>query len=207
VTIIPADLAQPRSARALAEQLAARGIQTDVLVNNAGFGLHGEFAELPIERQLDMIQLNVTTVSELTRLLLPGMLARGTGGVLNVASTAAFQPGPLMSVYYATKAFVLSFTEGVAEEVAGRGVKVSCLCPGPTETEFAARADVVHTNLFKEAAMGVEEVAREGFEGWTAGRVVIVPGFKNKQRMIAVRLAPRSFVRRAVKRANGPARS
>jgi uncharacterized protein len=207
VTIIPADLAQPRSANALVEQLTARGIQIDVLVNNAGFGLRGEFAELPLDRQLDMIQLNVTTVTELTRLLLPGMLARRTGGVLNVASTAAFQPGPLMTVYYATKAFVLSFTEGIAEEVAGRDVKVSCLCPGPTETEFATRADVVHTNLFKEGAMGVDEVARAGFEGWNAGRVVVVPGFKNRQRMLAVRLAPRSFVRRAVKRVNSLAGS
>ncbi len=119
VSVITADLSQPRSATALVEQLSARGIQIDVVVNNAGFGLQGEFAQLPLERQLEMIQLNVTTLTELTRLLLPAMLERRSGGVLNVASTAAFQPGPLMSVYYATKAYVLSFTEGIAEEVAG----------------------------------------------------------------------------------------
>lgn len=203
-TTITADLAQPRSATALVEQLSARGIQIDVVVNNAGFGLQGEFAQLPCERQLDMIQLNVTTLTELTRLLLPAMLERRSGGVLNVASTAAFQPGPLMSVYYATKAYVLSFTEGIAEEVADRGVKVSCLCPGPTETEFAQRAQITGTNLFKGGVMDVKEVARDGFEGWNAGRVVVVPGFSNRRGAFVVRLVPRSLVRRIVKRLNSP---
>jgi short-subunit dehydrogenase len=205
VEVIPLDLAQPHAGSTLAGELTTRGIQIDVVVNNAGFGLQGEFVDLPLERQLEMIQLNVTTLTELTRLLLPGMLARRTGGVLNVASTAAFQPGPLMSAYYATKAYVLSLTEGIAEEVAGRGLKVSCLCPGPTETEFAARAAMTGTNLFKGSVMNVDEVARQGFDGWNAGRIVIVPGFSNRRGAMVVRLVPRSWVRRIVKRLNSVA--
>ena len=205
VQVIAADLSRPRSAAALVEQLSARDIQIDVVVNNAGFGLQGEFAQLPLERQLEMIQLNVTTLTELTRLLLPAMLERRSGGVLNVASTAAFQPGPLMSVYYATKAYVLSFTEGIAAEVADRGVKVSCLCPGPTESEFAQRAQMTRTNVFKGGVMGADEVARDGFEGWSAGKVVVVPGFSNRRGTLVVRLVPRSLVRRIVKRLNSQA--
>jgi len=204
-TTIAADLSLPRSATALVEQISGRGIQIDVVVNNAGFGLQGEFAQLPLERQLEMIQLNATTLTELTRLLLPAMLERRSGGVLSVASTAAFQPGPLMSVYYATKAYVLSFTEGIAEEVADRGLKVSCLCPGPTETEFAQRAQMTRTNLFKASVMGVDDVARAGFDGWNAGEVVVVPGFSNRRGTLVVRLLPRSLVRRAVKRLNSQA--
>jgi uncharacterized protein len=200
--VIPMDLAQPRSAAALMDRLSAAGLEIDVVVNNAGFGLQGEFAQLPLERQSEMIQLNVTTLTELTRLLLPGMIARQRGGVLNVASTAAFQPGPLMSVYFATKAYVLSFTEGIAEEVAGRGLKVSCLCPGPTETEFAERAAVTKSKLFAGSVMGAEQVAREGFDGWNAGTVVTVAGFLNRRRTLLVRLSPRALVRRAVKRLN-----
>ena len=203
--VVAADLSRPGSGMALVDGLSARGLQIDVVVNNAGFGLQGEFAHLSLERQLEMIQLNVTTLTELTRLLLPGILARRSGGVLNVASTAAFQPGPLMAVYYATKAYVLSFTEAIAEEVVGSGVKVSCLCPGPTETEFATRAAMTGTNLFSGSVMGVEEVARDAFEGWNAGKVVIIPGFSNRRRAMGVRFAPRAFVRRVVKRLNSKA--
>ncbi len=202
VRVVTADLSKTGSAAQLVEQLRRDGIRVDVVVNNAGFGLQGKFAELPFDQQIEMIQLNVVTLTELTRLLLPGMLERGTGGVLNVASTAAFQPGPLMSVYYATKAFVLSFTEGIAEEVAGSGVKVTCLCPGPTETAFADRAGMRSTNLFKAGAMNVEQVGREGFEGWNSGKVLVIPGSANRRATLVVRLSPRAFVRRVVKRMN-----
>ena len=201
-TVIPFDLSQPHSGSALVEHLHARGLQIDVVVNNAGFGLQGEFSELPIDQQLEMIQLNVTTLTELTRLLIPGMLTRRAGGVLNVASTAAFQPGPLMAVYYATKAYVLSFTEAIAEEVSAAGLKVSCLCPGPTETGFATRARMTDTNLFRGGAMSADEVARAAFEGWSSGKVVIVPGFRNSRGTLVVRLVPRAWVRRVVKRLN-----
>lgn len=202
VQIIDVDLAQPHSADRLVDRLNERGIQVDVVVNNAGFGLQGEFFTLPIDRQLDMVQLNVTTLTELTRLLLPDIVRRKRGGILNVASTAAFQPGPLMSVYYATKAYVLSFTEGIAEEVTGTGLKVTCLCPGPTETEFAARASASRINLFKGGAMSAEAVAREGFEGWDANKSLVIPGFSNRRGAMIVRLMPRALVRRAVKRLN-----
>jgi short-subunit dehydrogenase len=202
VHVLTIDLSQAGSAQDLVEQLRTSNIQVDVLVNNAGVGMQGEFAELPLDRQIEMIHLNVVSLTELTRLLLPGMLARRSGGVLNVASTAAFQPGPLMSVYYATKAYVLSFTEGIAEEAAGSGVKVTCLCPGPTETQFATRAGMTASNLFKGVVMGVEQVAREGFEGWNAGKVVVIPGFGNRRGAMIVRFAPRAFVRRIVKRLN-----
>jgi short-subunit dehydrogenase len=205
VNVIAADLSAPRSARALVDQLNAEKVQIDVLVNNAGFGMQGEFVDLPVDRQIDMIHLNVMTLTELMRLLLPGMLERRTGGVLNVASTAAFQAGPMMSVYYATKAYVLSVTEGVAEEVAGRGLNVSCLCPGPTETNFAGRAGMIGTNLFKGARMTAEDVAREGFEGWNRGETIVIPGWANRRGALLAKLAPRSMVRRAVKRLNSNA--
>jgi short-subunit dehydrogenase len=202
VHIIAEDLSRPGSAQALVERVQSEGLTIDVLVNNAGFGLQGEFAALPLDQQVEMIQLNVITLTALTHLLLPGMLERRTGGVLNVASTAAFQPGPLMAVYYATKAYVLSFTEAIAEEAAGRGVKVTALCPGPTQTEFAARARMTDTNLFKGSVMRVERVAREGFDGWNGGQVVVIPGAANRRGAMVVRLAPRALVRRIVKRMN-----
>jgi short-subunit dehydrogenase len=168
--------------------------------------MQGEFAGLSLDRQVEMIQLNVTTLTELTRLLLPDMLARRTGGVLNVASMAAFEPGPLMAVYYATKAYVLSFSEAVAEEVTGSGVSVTCLCPGPTATNFADRAAMTGTNLFKGPVMDVAQVAREGFDGWKAGKVIVIPGFSNRRTTMIVRLSPRALVRRVVKRLNSQAR-
>jgi len=205
VTSVAADLSAPHSAQGLVDRLNAEELRIDVLVNNAGFGLQGEFVDLPVERQMDMIQVNVVTLTELTRLLLPGMRERRTGGVLNVASTAAFQAGPMMSVYYATKAFVLSLTEGVAEEVAGTGLKVSCLCPGPTETNFAERAGMTATNLFKGPRMRAADVAREGFDGWNRGEIIVIPGSANRRGALFVQLAPRSMVRRIVKRLNSNA--
>lgn len=202
VHVVSADLSEVHAARVVLEQAARHG-PVDVVVNNAGFGLRGEFAELPLERQLEMIHLNVVALTELTRLLLPDMLSRHRGGVLNVASTAAFQPGPLMAVYYATKAYVLSFTEAIAEEVAGSGLKVSCLCPGPTATGFATRAGMTDAQVFTGDVMDVTRVAQEGFDGWNAGRITVVPGFGNRRGAFLVRLAPRAMVRRIVKRLNG----
>jgi hypothetical protein len=202
VHLVSMDLAVHDAGTALAEEVQRRGIQVDVAVNNAGFGLQGEFSVLPPERQLEMIRLNVMTLTELTRRVLPGMLERRSGGILNVASTAAFQPGPLMAVYYATKAYVLSFTEAIAEEAAGRGVKISCLCPGPTHSEFAARAEMQGTPLFRGHVMSAEAVARAGYQGWAAGEAVIVPGAANRRGIWLVRFAPRAMVRRIVKGLN-----
>ena len=139
VVVLPKDLTDPSAPRAIFDQLTGQNIDVDVVVNNAGFGSVGSVADLPLDRQLNMIQVNVTTLTYLTRLFLPGMIERGRGGILNVGSTAGFQPGPNMAVYYATKAFVLSFTEALAEELAGLEINVTCLAPGATENRFRSR--------------------------------------------------------------------
>jgi len=168
----------------------------DVLVNNAGFGQRGRFAELSLERQLDMIQVNVTAATHLSRLFLPGMLERRRGGVLNVASTAGFQPGPYMGVYYSTKAYLLSFTEAMAVETQGMGVSITCLAPGPTITEFGEAAGMDSTIVFRKWAMDAESVARAGYDGFRRGRVVVVPGKLNRLGTLVVRVLPRSVARK-----------
>ena len=149
-----------------------------------------------------MIHVNVTALTALTRLFLPGMVERNQGGILNVGSTAGFQPGPLMAVYYATKAYVVSFTEALAEEVTGSDLRVSCLCPGPTATEFAETARMTNSNLFRRQTMTAGEVARIGYEGWKRRQVLVIPGSSNRMGVAMVRLAPRAMVRRIVKRLN-----
>lgn len=198
----PADLTRADMARELFERFDAEGTRVDVVVNNAGFGLNGSLADLPLDRQLEMIQLNVASLTELTRRFLPGMLERRSGGVLNVASTAAFQPGPFMAVYYATKAYVLSFTEALAEEVAGTGLRVTCLAPGPTATEFADAAGMNDVRLFKGQVMDAADVARAGFRGWKRGETLVIPGAANRRGVLMVKFAPRAWVRRVVKRLN-----
>jgi short-subunit dehydrogenase len=200
--VYAADLAAVGAAAELHQRIVSGGLSVDVLVNNAGVGMQGRFDALPLDRQIAMIHLNVTTLTALTRLLLPAMLQRNSGGVLNVASTAAFQPGPLMAVYYATKAYVLSFTEALAEEVSGSRLRISCLCPGPTLTGFAEAADMTGSRLFKAGAMSADEVARIGVDGWSAGKRVIVPGFANRVGAIAPRFSPRGVVTKLVKRLN-----
>ena len=198
----PADLSLADGVARLHQRLEQEGITVDVLVNNAGFGMQGRFDRIPLDRQLAMIQVNVTSLTALTRALLPGILARNRGGVLNVASTAAFQPGPLMAVYYATKAYVLSFTEGIAEEVAGSALKVSCLAPGPTATGFAAEASMTNSALFRLGAMDADRVARIGFEGWKAGKTLVIAGLRNRVGAFAIRFVPRAMARRITKRLN-----
>jgi hypothetical protein len=196
------DLARVEGARVLHGELEAQGIEVDVLVNNAGFGMQGAFSALPVDRQIEMIRLNVTTLTELTGRLLPGMLQRGGGGVLNIGSTAGFQPGPFMAVYYATKAYVVSFSEALAEELSGSQLRITCLAPGPTATGFAAEAGVTDAPLFRGDVMDVDEVARVGFEGWKAGKPLVIAGRRNWLRAFAVRLTPRSVVRKIVRRLN-----
>lgn len=196
VRVLPADLSRPGAPGEIRDTLRAEGVEVDVLVNNAGFGLRGRVAELGVERQMDLVQLNVAALTHLTALFLPAMLERGRGGVLNVASTAAFQAGPNMAAYYASKAYVLSFTEALAEEVAGTGVRASCLAPGPTQTGFEAAAGMQGTRLFRMGVMDAAEVARVGYRGFRAGRVVVVPGWRNKLTTLSVRFVPRSFARR-----------
>ncbi|MEW5764374.1 MAG: SDR family NAD(P)-dependent oxidoreductase [Acidobacteriota bacterium] len=204
VEVLPADLTLPEAPVRIVKELEGRGVEVSALVNNAGFGLRGGVQDISLEKQAEMIYVNVLALTSLTRLLLPKMLALGDGGVLNVASTAAFQPGPYMAVYYATKAYVLSFTEALAEEVRGSGVKVSCLAPGATETEFAAVADMEGSRLFRMGAMDPRRVAETGYDAWKRGRVVAVPGLRNRLGAFSVRLTPRFLVRRLVRLLQSP---
>jgi short-subunit dehydrogenase len=195
VTMITRDLADPASPREAVAEIESRGISVEVLVNNAGLGVHGFFAETPLEKELATIQVNLVALTELTKRLLPGMMRRRRGRILNVASTAAFQPGPLMAVYYATKAYVLSFSEALANETSGSGVTVTALCPGPTPTEFQSRAGVGQTRLFRSPLLlDVASVALAGYRGMMRGKRVVVPGLGNKVLAQAIRLTPRRLV-------------
>ena len=195
VKTMAVDLAQDQAVTILFEQLKGEKLEVDVLVNNAGFGVFGEFAEMPEEEILGQVQLNVVALTHLTRLFLPAMIERRQGKIMNVASTAAFQPGPLMAVYYATKAYVLSFSEALANEVAGTGVVVSCFCPGATETGFQKRAGIENSRLFKKiGAMNVETVARDGYRGLMAGKTLVISGTRNRLVAESVRFAPRKWV-------------
>jgi short-subunit dehydrogenase len=197
--VLPKDLSVQSATGEIEDELRRMGIQIDVLVNNAGFGDVGLFTGLGFDRQMKMVQVNVNAVTELTRLFLPGMIERGRGGVLNVASTSAFQPGPLMSIYYATKAYVLHFSEGLAEELGNTGVTVTCLCPGPTVTEFGADSHMDGTLAFRLGTTTAVQVARAGYDGFRAGKVIVVPGLRNKIMVFSVRTGPRSLVRKIVK--------
>jgi hypothetical protein len=193
VKTIPLDLGTPPAPKFLFGQL--EGTTIDILINNAGYGAFGEFARMPEEEILGQINLNITALTELTRLLLPVMLQRRAGQIMNVASTAAFQPGPLMAVYYATKAYVLSFSEAIANELRNSGVTVTCFCPGATHTGFAKRAGTENSRLFKQVgAMSAEKVARDGYRALMQGRTVAISGAHNWVAAQSVRFAPRKMV-------------
>lgn len=204
--VIVADLARPDAARELFEKVSALGRPVDALVNNAGFGAIGRFHEIDLPRQLEMVQVNVTALVDLTGRFLPGMVARGTGGVLNVASTAGFQPGPWMAIYYASKAFVLSFTEAIAEELAGTGVRATALCPGPTHSEFRRRAKLEERQgVFKNSlipVMTADAVARAGFAGFEKGKRLVIPGLVNRLAVQSLRIGPRRAVARVAGKIN-----
>jgi len=200
---LAADLARPEAPAAIAAELARRGHDVDVLVNNAGFGALGSFAAGGLEEQLGMIAVNVAALVELTHRVLPGMLAGGRGRILNVASTAAFQAGPYLAVYYATKAFVLSFSEALREELRGSGVTVTCLCPGPTRTGFQLRSGMDRLSLIASRRLrlaSADAVAAAGYRGLLAGRRLVVPGLLNKIGVTAVKLAPRALAPRLIAR-------
>jgi uncharacterized protein len=203
VEAIPSDLGDPGAPARLIEDVAALGLTLHTLVNNAGFGLRGRFATLPYERQMAMVELNVTALTKLCGLVLPGLVARRAGGIINVASTAAFQAGPNMAVYYATKAYVLSLSEALHEEAKPHGVTVTALCPGPTATEFAEHADLEMSRLFKFGAMSAVDVARAGVDGYEAGKAIVVPGTSNRLGALGAKLAPRSVVRRIAGKLQG----
>jgi len=192
---LPLDLTAASAPQVIFDQLARESISVDVLVNNAGYGKLGAFAEVQLEESLGQIQLNITALTHLTKLLLGPMLARKSGKILNVASTAGFQPGPLMAVYYATKAYVISFSEAVANELKGTGVTVTCLCPGVTDTEFQKRAGTEQTRLFRQMRpMDAKTVAWDGYRGVMKGKPLVISGFRNWLLAESLRVSPRKLV-------------
>lgn len=191
VEVIPCDLGSEAGAEYLYNEVKKRSIKVDILINNAGFGLFGEFYETDIEKEKKMIDLNVKALVELSKYFLQEMLERNSGRILNVASIAAFQPGPYMSVYYASKAFVLSFSEALRNEVRNTGVCISVLCPGPVETEFEKSSELTKSKLFsKLKPVTAEKVAYAGYRGLMKNRAVIIPGFFNRAAITAGTFVP-----------------
>lgn len=200
VRISPKDLAHPASPGELYQELQEAGIVLDVLVNNAGFGGRGPFLKTDWNNEAEMLQVNLVALTHLTKLFLPQIRAR-EGKLLNVASVAGFLPGPFMSVYYATKAYVISFSEAIAEELSGTGTTVTCLCPGPVQTNFQKRAQAGDTNLLNSPLLvDVREVARAGYEGMRQGRRLVIPGWKNRAVVEMLRASPRSVATKMVRR-------
>ncbi|HTO99519.1 MAG TPA: SDR family NAD(P)-dependent oxidoreductase, partial [Myxococcales bacterium] len=189
-------------------ELRRLDVTIEFLVNNAGFGTSGAFAEIDLKRELEMIQVNIVALLELTRALLPGMVARKSGRILNIGSTAGFQPGPFMAGYYASKAFVNSFTEALGYELRGTGVTATVSCPGATATEFATVAGSDRSRLFRMGAASAASVAKEGYRAMMAGRPIVVHGMKNKLGVQLLRVSPRGAIRAVVAALNpapGPA--
>lgn len=197
------DLEDPAAPAALIAAVERRGIAVHTLVNNAGFGLRGGFATLPADQQAGMLELNVVALTKLCRAFMPGMIARRSGGILNVSSVAGFLPGPGMAVYFASKAYVLSLSEALYEEARPHGVAVTALCPGSTETEFAARADMETSRAFRKGVMSAAEVARIGLAGHERGEAVVVTGGLNRAATLGIKLLPRAVTRRAAARLQG----
>jgi len=195
------DLAATESPARLVEAAQQTGRSVNVLVNNAGYGTYGAFADTDLATTLQLLQVNIVALTHITRLFLPDMVRRNRGRVLNVASTAAFQPGPLMAVYYASKAYVLHFSEAIAEELQNSNVTVTALCPGPTATGFESRAGMQQSKLFQSGrVMSARDVAEAGYHGLMRGKRCVVPGFWNKVLIQAVRISPRRLVVKIAKR-------
>jgi short-subunit dehydrogenase len=196
VVVLPQDLSHPSAPDEIFAALGQQGVAIDFLVNNAGFGAQGAFAKVDLKTHLDILQVNVVALTHLTRLFLPGMVGRGRGRILNVASTAAFAPGPYMSVYYASKAYVLSQSVALARELRHTGVTVTALCPGPTKTAFQERANMGGAKLFRAGMMTSEAVALAGYRGFMRGKSFVIPGAANKASAWAGRVVPWGLVSR-----------
>jgi hypothetical protein len=205
VNIYPKDLSVTSDTENVVRQVREEVGPIDILVNNAGFGISGAFVETDLAREVEMIQLNVLSVVIITKLFAREMAQRRRGKILNVASTAAFQPGPFMAIYYATKAFVLSFSEGLAEELKDSGVTVTVLCPGPTATQFSKRAEMEKSKLFKGGIIPVLDavtVAKIGYDGLIKGQRLVIPGLMNKIGVLALRSIPRRLITQITKQLN-----
>jgi len=197
--VISEDLSDYDAPEAIVEAIEDAGAHVEILINNAGFGARGAFHELPIGDQTDMMQVNALAVAQLCHRVVPVMIANGGGAILNVASTAAFQAGPGMAIYYATKAFVLSLSEALHEELKPHNIAVTALCPGATRTEFAHRADMTDTQMFKKFAGDPESVVAAGLKGLAKNKAIVIPGAVNKAMVQSNRITPRSVTREIVK--------
>jgi short-subunit dehydrogenase len=208
VKIIAKDLSKPGVTEDIYREIKSENISVDILINNAGIGSFGKFAKTDWQKEAEMISLNIFALTHLTKLFVKEMVERKSGKIVNVASTAAYQPGPLMAVYYASKAYVLSFSEAIANELQGTGVDVTVLCPGPTSTGFQKAAAMEQSRLFriKQAAVAAV-VAHYGYEAMTKGKIVAIPGIINKIMAFSVRLAPRNIVLSIARRLNDNVRS
>ncbi|GJM15463.1 MAG: oxidoreductase [Thermodesulfobacteriota bacterium] len=202
VHVLPKDLSKKPAPKEIFSHLKKEKIQIDVVVNNAGFGNKGHIADLDTDLQLDMIQVNLVALTHLTRLFIPGIIERGYGGILNVGSLAGFQPGPNLAVYFATKAYVLSFTEALAEEISNPNIKISCLAPGPVKTEFGEKSDLEDSLLFKVSLMEMAPVVKAGYEGFRRGQTIVIPGIKQQIVPFLNRFTPRLLVRKIAKKLN-----
>jgi uncharacterized protein len=195
ISVVALDLSHPDAGARLIEELEERQLSPDVLINSAGYGLYGRTVELPLEQQIGIVELNVRALTDLSLRLLPAMVARQSGGIINVASTAAFMPGPYMSLYYASKAYVLSFSEALAAELDGSGVTVTALCPGPVQTGFQERAQMQGIRFMRHlSSLSAHEVALAGWEGFKQHRRIVIPGTLNKASAYAGRYVPHWLV-------------
>ncbi len=199
-TVLVKDLTDPAAPSQIYDALQEQGIQVDVLVNNAGFATYGYFHELDMARELELLQVNIVALTHLTRLYLPGMVARRSGKILNVSSTAAFAPGPMMACYYASKAYVLYFSEALSSELAGKGVTVTALCPGPTESGFQERAAMTESKLVQGGLMDRKTVVDAGYDALMAGQSYVIPGWMNYLMSLAPRFTPRAMAANLVHR-------
>ena len=194
------DLSISTSPEEIFTELQQSGIKVDILVNNAGFGNHGLFHETNLNTELEMLQVNLVCLTHLTKLFLKEMVKQGYGKILNVSSAAAFQPGPLMAVYFATKAYILSFSEAIANELEGTGVTVTVLCPGSTASAFHERTGMADSKMLKgKNMMTAETVAQMGYDGLMRGKTIVIPGFMNKMMSKCVRFIPRKLVTKIVR--------
>ncbi|MFZ0076104.1 MAG: SDR family oxidoreductase [Exiguobacterium undae] len=200
VTVIAKDVAAPGVPQEIFDELRQKKIQVDYLINNAGFGLFGPFTETDLEEETNMIDVNIKALTIMTKLFLPGMVKRNQGGVMNVSSMVGFFPGPLMSVYHVTKAYVLSFTEALENEVSGTNVTVTALCPGLTATGFADRASMEKSNMLQGKVMEAGEVADIGYRGFLKGETLIIPGTQNRIFSFVPRFLPRKQITRIIRK-------